>query len=118
MISTLRIPPSVISGIPYDGSKVSHKFHCIFDNKEDCFQISTTSGPVDIDYIDFYVELWITVQNNSFKGVKIYEKDGIKMAQSTQFELEDDRAALQISIHELPTVGTKNISARVISSKK
>lgn len=116
--STLRIPPSVISSIPFDGSKISHKFHCVFDDKDDRFQISTTSGPIDIDYIDFYVELWRTVQKNPLKGIKIYEKGGIKMAQSTQFEIEDDRATLLLSIHELPTIGTKNITARVISCKK
>ncbi|MFQ5794146.1 MAG: restriction endonuclease [Candidatus Bipolaricaulia bacterium] len=104
------------SNVLPNGSKVKRLIHLDFTNEQDCFQLITTSGAVDIAYIEVYTELWIEVEKKPVTTVRVYRDDNKIVAQSAEFEFKHMGKTFALELHQYPQSGTQFVSVRTKAS--
>jgi hypothetical protein len=103
---------NVYSEIEPAGSKVNCHINLNFTNKQDCFQLITTSGVVDIKQVKVDAELWIEVEKKPLKSVRFYRDDNKIIAQSAEFEIGYEGETLALELHKYPQSGEQVVSLR------
>ena len=102
----------IYSDVEPAGSKVNRRIILNSPNKQDCFQLMTTSGFVDIEQFEVDAKLWIEVKNNPLTSMRLYSADNKIIAQSAEFEFEHMGKTLAFELHKYPQSGKQAISLR------
>lgn len=102
----------IYSDINPVGSKVNRHIILDYPNKQDCFQLMTTSGVVDIEQFDVDAELWIEVKNNPLTSMHLYSAKNKIISQSAEFEFELMGKTFAFELHKNPKSGKQTISLR------
>lgn len=103
------------SDIPEDGSKIHCPIRLNFKNKDDCFQLLTNSGPIDVTFIELDAILWFEIEKMSPNFTRAYkdcceETKNLAEIQEFEFDTSDKKVIIDFFISE--ETGKQGISVR------
>ena len=98
----------VVPGAPREKRRI----RVVFPNDQDRFQLTTTSGAIDITYIDVYAEVWIEVEKRPLTTVRVYRDGKRVLAQSAEFTFEHLGRELTFGLHQSPVSEKQVVSIR------
>lgn len=107
----------LFADFPKDGTRVSRQIEISMINRSDCFQIITTTKPVDLVSADVDAELWIEVKKYPLTALRQYRSNDKILSQSAEFDIELSGQKFAIELHRNHETGLQFGSVRKLADE-